>query len=59
MPPTSGRYRGDWVRGFAHTIRCATRCSRAICAPSSAGSPVSQPSEMIRTTAPRAMPRLP
>ena len=30
MPPTSGRYRGDWVRGFAHTIRCATRCSRGM-----------------------------
>ena len=47
------------MRGLAQTIRCAIRDSRAICSPSSAGSPVSQPSEMISTTAPRAMPRAP
>ena len=51
--------RADAFSGFTHTMRCATRCSRAICSASTSGSPRSQPSERITTTAPRAMPRMP
>ena len=47
------------TRGLTHTIRWASRPSRAISRPTSAGSPRSQPSETITTTAPRAIPRRP
>ncbi len=47
------------VRGFTHTIRNATSDRRSISFRSWAGSPVSQPSETIRITAPRAIPRRP
>ena len=47
------------TRGLTHTIRCASRASRSISRPTSAGSPRSQPSERITITAPRAIPRRP
>ena len=47
------------TRGLTHTIRCARRARRSIWRPTSCGSPRSQPSERITTTAPRAMPRRP
>src|SRR5262245_16134375 len=59
IPPARGRYSGFCVRGFTHTILCATRDRRSISRPRISGSPVSQPSEMMTTTAPRAMPRRP
>ena len=59
IPPASGRYCSLLVRGLTQMIRCATRESRCIWCRSTAGSPVSQPSEMITTTAPRARPGRP
>ena len=59
MPPASGRYCSLLVRGLTQMMRCATRDSRCISRRSTAGSPVSQPSEMITTTAPRARPGRP
>ena len=47
------------TRGLTHTIRYASRARRSISRPTSAGSPRSQPSERITTTAPRAIPRRP
>ena len=59
MPPARGEKLRALTRGLTHTIRYASRARRAISRPTSAGSPRSQPSEMITTTAPRAMPRRP
>ena len=53
------RTRSRSTRGLTHTIRWASRARRSISRPTSAGSPRSQPSERITTTAPRAMPRRP
>ena len=53
------RTRPRAARGLTHTIRWASRDSRSISRPTSSGSPRSQPSERITTTAPRAMPRRP
>ena len=41
------------LRGFSQTTRWARRERRAICSPSSAGSPTSRPSERITQVAPR------
>src|SRR5680860_606355 len=59
IPRASGTNPGDALRGLTQTTRCATRARRAICSASCAGSPRSQPSERITTTAPRAIPRTP
>ena len=59
MPRASGANPGLALRGFTHTTRCATRCNRCTCSASTSGSPRSQPSERITTTAPRARPRSP
>ena len=56
IPRASGAKPGDAFSGFTHTTWYATRCRRSICSPSTSGSPRSQPSERITTTAPRAMP---
>ena len=58
-PARSARSPGSAFSGFTHTRRWATRCRRRTCSPSTAGSPRSQPSERITTTAPRARPRTP
>jgi hypothetical protein len=47
------------LRGLTHTIRCASRDRRCISRATNAGSPRSQPSDRITTTAPRAIPRRP
>ena len=49
-----GRSRPCRRAGSPRPRRCASRCSRAICSPSSVVSPRSQPSEKTTTTAPRA-----
>ena len=59
MPPARTEKPDAAARGFTQTMRCARRESRAISRPTSPGSPRSQPSERITTTAPRAMPRRP
>ena len=59
MPAVIGAKPGIPRCGLTHTTRCASRASRAICAPSRVASPRSQPSEAITTTAPRATPRWP
>ena len=51
--------RRGMARGFTHTIRWARRDRRSISRATSAGSPRSQPSDRITTTAPRAIPRRP
>ena len=54
-PPCRGpaaRSPGDAFSGLTHTTRWATRCSRAICSASTSGSPRSQPSDRMTTTAP-------
>ena len=53
------RTRSAPTRGLTQTIRWARRARRSISRPTSVGSPRSQPSERITTTAPRAMPRRP
>ena len=58
-PAVDGAKPGRAVCGFTHTTRWASRASQAICSPRSAGSPRSQPSEAITTTAPWAAPRCP
>src|SRR3954452_1308804 len=59
MPPARTEKASAPTRGLTHTMRWASRARRAISRPTSAGSPLSQPSERITTTAPRAMPRRP
>ena len=59
MPPACTENALALTRGLTHTIRWASRARRAISRPTSVGSPRSQPSERITTTAPRAMPRRP
>ena len=59
MPPACTENAPAPTRGLTHTIRWASRARRSISRPTSAGSPRSQPSERITTTAPRAMPRRP
>src|SRR5207248_4952170 len=59
IPRASGAYPGAAFRGFTHTMRWVTRARRAIWAPSTSGSPRSQPSLRMTTIAPRAIPRTP
>ena len=59
MPPARGAKPLALTRGLTHTIRYASRARRSISRPTSTGSPRSQPSERITTTAPRAIPRRP
>ena len=59
MPPARDGEAFALTRGLTQTIRCASRARRSISRPTSSGSPRSQPSERITTTAPRAMPRRP
>ncbi len=59
MPRAIGAKPGLALSGFTHTTRWATRCRRRTCSASTSGSPRSQPSERITTTAPRARPRSP
>ena len=59
MPPARTENVLAPARGFTHTIRCASRDRRSISRATSIGSPRSQPSERITTTAPRATPRRP
>ena len=54
---SSGRNCGLCRRGLTHTMRWARRASRSISRPNRAGSPPSQPSDTMTTTAPRASPR--
>ena len=50
MPPARTANASAPTRGLTHTIRWASRASRAISRPTSSGSPRSQPSETITTT---------
>ena len=59
MPPTSGSYDSTALRGLTQITWWARRDSRSIDVPTRAGSSISQPSETMTTTAPRAMPRRP
>src|SRR5262245_614391 len=59
MPPARTAKPAPPALGLTQTIRYASRDRRAISRPTSAGSPRSQPSERITTTAPLAMPRRP
>src|SRR3954467_8236466 len=59
IPPATGAKPGAAARGLTHTMRWASRARRSISRPTTAGSPTSQPSLRITTTAPRASPRRP